>query len=162
MRRFLAALVLLLTACGDDSPKKPPLLNQPMPPLAAPSLAGETVELPAAAAGKVVVVRFWASWCAFCKDEMAGIEPVWREDRDKGLLVLAVNAGQSREDIVKFVTPLGVTYPILLDPGSKIARAWGVTGLPTTIFIGRDGLVKHRILGESDVATFRRLVEGLL
>jgi peroxiredoxin len=93
---------------------------------------------------------------------MKAIEPVWRQHRDQGLLVLAVNAGQSRQEIETFVAPMALSYPILMDPGSKIARAWGVTGLPMTVFIGRDGLVKRRILGESDEATFRAVVEGLL
>lgn len=162
MKRVLAVLAVLLAACDDDGPAKAPRIDQPMPSLAARSLTGDAVDLPAASTGTVVVVRFWASWCAFCKDEMRAIEPVWREHRDKGLLVLAVNAGQGREAIESFVAPLGLTYPILLDPGSAIARAWGVTGLPMTVFIGRDGRVKHRVLGESDAATFRKLVEEML
>ena len=159
MKRLLAVALLLLAACGDEAPKQAVQTDQPAPPFAARSLSGETMEIPA---GQVVVVRFWASWCSFCKEEMKSIEPVWRANRDKGLLVLAVNAGQSREDIEKFIAPFGLTYPILLDPGSKIARAWGVTGLPMTVFIGRDGRVKHRVLGESTPETFRNLVEGLL
>jgi cytochrome c biogenesis protein CcmG/thiol:disulfide interchange protein DsbE len=159
--RVLALAVLLLAAGCDDGPGAPHV-GEPVRPFAAKSLAGDTVELATAAAGKVVVVRFWASWCAFCKDEMKAIEPVWRQHRDQGLLVLAVNAGQSRQEIETFVAPMALSYPILMDPGSKIARAWGVTGLPMTVFIGRDGLVKRRILGESDEATFRAVVEGLL
>ncbi|CAA7622783.1 TlpA disulfide reductase family protein [Magnetospirillum sp. UT-4] len=159
--RVLALTILLLAAGCDDGPGAPHV-GEPVRPFSAKALTGETIELPAAAAGKVVVVRFWASWCAFCKDEMKAIEPIWRRHRDDGLLVLAVNAGQSRKDIEAFVAPMDLSYPILLDPGSKISRAWGVTALPMTVLVGRDGTVKRRILGETDEAAFRQAVEDLL
>ncbi|MEW5726395.1 MAG: TlpA disulfide reductase family protein [Pseudomonadota bacterium] len=159
--RILALACALLVAACDDGPGAPHV-GEPLRPFSARSLTGETIDLPAATGGKVVVLRFWATWCAFCKDEMKAIEPVWTEHRDKGLLVLAVNAGQNARDIGDFVAELGVTYPILLDPGSKITRAHGVTGLPMTFFIDREGKVRNRILGEADEATFRRIVEGLL
>jgi cytochrome c biogenesis protein CcmG/thiol:disulfide interchange protein DsbE len=154
-------VVLALTAC-DDGATKAPRAGDPLHPFSATALTGERIELPAAAAGQVVVLRFWATWCAFCKEEMKAIEPIWRERRDQGIMVLAVNAGQSAADISGFVDALGVTYPVLLDPGAKISRAYGVTGLPMTFFIDRQGIVRHRILGESDEATFRAKVEGLL
>lgn len=159
--RILALACALLVAACDDGPGAPHV-GEPMRPFSAKTLSDETVALPTAADGKVVVLRFWATWCAFCKDEMKAIEPVWNEHRDKGLLVLAVNAGQNARDIGDFVAELGVTYPILLDPGSKITRGHGVTGLPMTFFIDREGKVRNRILGEADEATFRRMVEGLL
>jgi peroxiredoxin len=161
LRTIALACVLLTAAACDDGPGAPHV-GEPMRPFSAKALTGGTVDLPAAAAGKVVVLRFWATWCAFCKDEMKAIEPVWTKNRDKGLLVLAVNAGQGAADIGPFVAELGVTYPILLDPGSKITRGHGVTGLPMTFFIDREGKVRNRILGEADEATFRRIVEELL
>lgn len=160
LRTIALACALLVAAC-DDGPGAPHV-GEPMRPFSARALSGDTVDLPAAAAGKVVVLRFWATWCAFCKDEMKAIEPVWRQHRDRGLLVLAVNAGQNARDIGEFVAALEVSYPILLDPGSKITRGHGVTGLPMTFFIDREGTVRNRILGEADEATFRRIVEGLL
>ena len=93
---------------------------------------------------------------------MKAIEPIWQARQGDGLLVLAVNAGQEAADITKFVADLGVSYPVLLDPGAKIARAYGVTGLPMTFFIDRSGVVRGRILGEADEAAFRRKLEDLL
>lgn len=161
MRGLLVAIALLITACGEDGAKAPHI-GEPVRPFTALTLEGNEIAFPEAAAGKVVVLRFWASWCAFCKEEMKAIEPVWQAERDKGLLVLAVNAGQGKAEVETFVKALGVTYPVLLDPGSKTARAYGVTGLPMTFFIDRQGVVRQRILGEADDATFRSLVEGML
>lgn len=161
-RLILLVAVLLLAGCGDDQGGKAPKVGEAMAPFFARSLAGDSWQLPQAAAGKVVVLRFWATWCAFCRDEMKAIEPVWRSRQGDGLLVLAVNAGQSADDIARFIADLGISYPVLLDPGSKTARAYGVTGLPMTFFIDRQGVVRGRILGEADEATFRRKVEELL
>lgn len=161
LRRLFLVAALLLAGCGDDNGKAPKL-GEPMAPFALRSMAGESWQLPQAAAGKVVVLRFWATWCAFCKDEMKAIEPIWLDRRDQGLLVLAVNAGQTADDIAKFVGDLGISYPVLLDPGSKTARLYGVTGLPMTFFVDRQGVVRGRILGETDEATFRRKLEELL
>lgn len=157
-----ATVLMLLAACGDEGAKAP-IIGDSIRPFVARTLAGgEEIRLPEATAGKVVVVRFWATWCAFCKDEMKTIEPLWQQERERGLLVLAVNAGQKPEDIRDFVAELGVTYPVLLDPGAKVARAYGVTGLPMTFIVDRDGHVRHRILGESDMGAFRKMVEELL
>jgi len=161
LKRLFLVAALLLSGCGDDTPSAPKL-GEPMAPFSLRSLTGESWQLPQAAAGKVVVIRFWATWCAFCKDEMKAIEPIWQARRDQGLMVLAVNAGQKAEDITKFVDDLGISYPVLLDPGSKTARLYGVTGLPMTFFVDRQGVVRGRILGETDEATFRRKLEELL
>ncbi len=159
--RILALACALLVAACDDGPGAPHV-GEPLRPFSAKTLSGAIVSLPSAAAGKVVVLRFWATWCAFCKDELKAVEPIWSEHRDRGLLVLAVNAGQNARDIGDFVAELGVSYPILLDPGSEITRGHGVIGLPMTLVIDRDGTVRNRILGEADEATFRRMVEALL
>jgi peroxiredoxin len=160
--RFLAVL-LLLAACGDDSGgAKVPRVGDAPPAFRLTTLDGAVVEFPAQVAGKVVVVRFWATWCSFCKEEMKAVQAVWSASRDRGLEVLAVNAGQEKADITEFIARLGVAYPVLLDPGSKTARRYGVTGLPMTVIVGRDGKIKARMLGETDEATFRRKVEELL
>jgi cytochrome c biogenesis protein CcmG/thiol:disulfide interchange protein DsbE len=157
----LLAVLLLLVGCGEEGGKAPHVGDAP-PPFKLMAMDGGAVDYPSATAGKVVVVRFWATWCPFCKDEMKMIQTVWSQSSDKGFEVLAVNAGQDKGDIDGFIAKLGVTYPVLLDPGSKVTRQYGVTGLPMTLFIGRDGKVKGRILGETDEVTFRRKLEELL
>lgn len=161
LKRLFLVAALLLSGCGDDD-SKAPKVGEAMAPFTLRSMDGQSWQVPQAAAGKVVVLRFWATWCAFCKDEMKAIEPIWQARRDQGLLVLAVNAGQTADDIAKFVGDLGISYPVLLDPGSKTARLYGVTGLPMTFFVDRQGVVRGRILGETDEATFRRKLEELL
>lgn len=163
LRSCLLAVLLTigLTACGDDGGKAVQV-GGAMAPFTTQSLDGRSMVLPDQGRGQVIVLRFWATWCAFCKDELKAIEPIWQANRDRGLLILAVNAGQSAEVISSYVRDLGISYPVLLDDSAKIARQYGVTGLPTTYFIDRQGQVRGRLLGESDAETFRRKVEELL
>ena len=160
IRSFLALIALTLAGCGSDTSTLH--IGDPMHRFSAETLSGATMELPDASAGKVLVLRFWASWCPFCGEEMRAIETIWKEHRDGGLLVVAVNAGQSAHQVERFLKDIAVSYPVLLDPGSKISRAYHVTGLPTTFVIDRQGRVRGHILGAASEATFRKMVEGLL
>jgi peroxiredoxin len=159
--RVLAGLLALLVASCD--PPAPRLQSgDKARPFTAQRLDGSTVRLPEDLAGKVVVVRFWADWCAFCKQEMKDVEEVYRATKDRGLVVLAVNVGQSRDTAAAFTSKIGVSYDVLLDPDSTVAKQYGVVGLPTSFVLGRDGTLRGKILGESDKAVFARMVEGLL
>lgn len=160
MRLIAALSLLLLVAC--DSSVAPLKMNEPARPFTALSLDGKTYDLPGDGMGRVTVLRFWADWCAYCKTELKDIEAVWKDDKDKGLLVLAVNAGQKRETVADFIAAMGVTYPVLLDEESKIARQYAVTGLPATFVLDREGRLRAKILGAMDAREFRKLVEELL
>lgn len=154
---ILAAL--LMVACGGEPPPK---LNTgaAAPAFKTMRLDGAALDFPAAYAGKPVVLRFWADWCKFCEPEMKLIDTV--RQRHAGLEVLAVNAGQDKATIAAFMQKLGVGYPAALDESSKIARSYGVVGLPTTYFIDGQGVVRGKIVGEADEALFERQVQALL
>lgn len=160
MRPLLCLLLLLLLGCDSGAP--PMKMDEPVRPFLAQSLDGRTYDVPKDSAGQVTVIRFWADWCAFCKTELADIEAVWKDDREKGLLVLAVNAGQKRDSVAAFAGELNLTYPVLVDEESKIARQYGVTGLPATFVIDRQGRLRAKILGAMDKAAFQKAVEDLL
>jgi len=112
--------------------------------------------------GHVVAVRFWADWCPFCRREMRELNPVAERLADAGVVLLAINTGQDRARVERFVERLGLSYPILLDPDSQVSRRYGVIAIPVTYFIDREGIVRGRILGESDAATFERMLSPLL
>jgi len=120
------------------------------------------VDFPAAAAGRPLVIRFWADWCKYCEPEMKAIEAVYQRHKAKGLEVFAVNAGQDKPTVAAFIKKLGVTYPVLLDEQSAIARRYGVVGLPTTYFVDARGVVRDKVIGEADEAIFERHALELL
>jgi cytochrome c biogenesis protein CcmG/thiol:disulfide interchange protein DsbE len=159
---LLAAVVLAVTACSDGTPKSAINIGAAAPAFAGQRLDGGTLDLPASAAGKPLVIRFWADWCKFCEGEMKAIESVYQRYRERGLTVVAVNTGQDRKTAEAFMARIGVSYPALLDEKSAVARSYGVVGLPTTFFVDGQGIVRGKIVGEADEATFERHVKALL
>lgn len=164
MRSILAALLVaaLLVACDSGAPAVNVNIGTAAPAFRAPQLTAGELEFPAAMAGRPLVIRFWADWCKYCEAEMQAIEAVYQRHREKGLNVLAINAGQDRATAAAFVGKIGVTYPVLLDEPSAIAKRYGVVGLPTTFFVDAGGIVRGKIVGEADAATFEREAVALL
>ena len=156
----MALTTLLLTGCGTETPQ---LVNGAPPPgFTLPRLEGGNSRFPEDYRGQVVMIRFWADWCPFCKGEMTALEPVYQRLRDQGFQILAVNVRQDAQTANAFVRRLGISYQTLLDSSGEVARAYGVQGLPTTFFVGRDGTLHNRILGESTPELTERLVSDLL
>jgi cytochrome c biogenesis protein CcmG/thiol:disulfide interchange protein DsbE len=110
--------------------------------------------------GKPLVVNFWASWCIPCKDEAPVLQETYERYRDRGLVVLGIDAQDFRADARRFTERFGLTYPIAYDgKGSTLGR-WGVTGFPETFFVNREGnLVGERISGAVDIERNREAFE---
>jgi thiol-disulfide isomerase/thioredoxin len=89
--------------------------------------------------GRVVLLNFWATWCAECRPEMPVLEGLHRELGPRGLVVLGINARERRDAIRRYAVELGLTFPLVLDTDGKINSLYGVVGIPTTILVGRDG-----------------------
>ena len=94
-----------------------------------------------------IILNFWASWCPPCRAEAPGLEKIWRENMDSGLVLLGVNVQDTEEDALKYLKDFGITFPNILDHGGQITIDYGVTGLPVTFFINRDGRVLGRWVG---------------
>jgi peroxiredoxin len=162
MRIALLLLALLLAACGGDAPKANINIGSNAPAFKTVRADASAAGFPADFAGKPVVIRFWADWCKYCEGEMKAIEKVYQRHQASGLTILAVNTGQDKKAVDAFMQKLGVSYPALLDEQSAIARSYGVTGLPTTFFVDAGGIVRAKIIGEADEATFERHAAALL
>ena len=89
--------------------------------------------------GEVVLLSFWASWCAECRPEMPMLERLHQDFAAQGLTVLGVNFREETSIIQRYAKTLGLTFPLVLDPQGEISRSYGVIGLPTTFLVGRDG-----------------------
>lgn len=162
MKKFaFLALALLLNGCGEEG-SPPPETGQPAPAFQAENLAGARVAVPAGYAGRVLAIRFWADWCPYCRKEMAELQPVYERLRGRGLEILAVNVAQDRDTVSRFVAPLGIGYPVLLDPEGTVARGYGVKALPVTWLVDRRGVVRGKIVGEATPEVFAAKVTELL
>ena len=160
--RFLPYLILLTFLVGCE-PELPVLKNgAPAPAFTLERLDSSSIRFPEQYHGQVVVLRFWADWCLYCHSEMQALEPVYRQHRDQGLVILAINVMQSPAIVRKFVQEIGLSYEVLLDRQGEVMRRYQVMGLPMTYLIDRKGIVRARIVGESTPAVFTRTINGLL
>lgn len=112
--------------------------------------------------GNVIVVRFWADWCRSCAEEMPVIESVYRKYKDQGVVIFAINTGQPKETVKVFISNLNLTYILLLDTDLTAAKEYGVVGLPTTFIIDRNGIVREKILGDTESEAFERMITAIL
>ncbi len=128
------------------------------------TISGKTYTL-STLRGNVVIVNLWASWCIPCREEMPAIQRVYEEYKDRGLAVLAVNSTVQDEvtAVDAFVAEFGLTFPVLMDYDGAVSRLYHLVALPTTYFIGRDGVIrKVTIGGPMSESTLRITVESLL
>jgi cytochrome c biogenesis protein CcmG/thiol:disulfide interchange protein DsbE len=109
------------------------------PALSLPSLEGDDDISLADYRGRAVVLNFWASWCEPCKDEVPMLQRAWEENRDRGVVVLGVNAQDFTSFARDFVERYGITYPNARDGAGKTRDRWGLTGFPETWWIDRRG-----------------------
>jgi peroxiredoxin len=153
------AIVAVVSGCADPEP-----LNRGdrAPPFALTAVSGPAIRFPEAGTGAPTAIRFWADWCPYCYQEMKDLEPVVARLKSERLRVLAVNVGQDRTAVQAFVARLGISYPALVDESGTTAKAYGIKALPTTFFVGSDGRIRNKLVGEADAQTFERLARELL
>jgi peroxiredoxin len=125
-------------------------------------LNGATVKIPENLRGKVVILHFWQMGCTSCRLEMPAMDGLYRQYKKRGLEILAINVGQRREVVKSFVADLRVSYPILIDGEGETASLYGVTDVPRTYVIDRNGMVRYRILGGTAPEILKKLVLSLL
>lgn len=108
---------------------------------------GNVVSLDQFLGEKAVVVNFWASWCAFCLEEMPDLEAVAREFSDD-LVILGINNQETVAQGEPFALARGVTYPLLYLPrDDQIVKAYQVLAMPTTYYLDINGIIVDRKLG---------------
>lgn len=100
--------------------------------------------------GKVVVLNFWASWCAPCRKEMPSLSRL-QARLDEGAEVVTIATGPSNATIAGFMEEIGVdNLPLHTDPQQSLARAMGVLGLPVTVIIDQSGREVARLVGDAE------------
>ena len=112
--------------------------------------------------GKVVLVDFWASWCAPCRQEAPTLRQVYLEYADQPVEFVGVDIWDRREDALKYVADFEVPYPNGVDERGVIAIDYGVRGIPEKFFIGRDGMVRRKFVGPMQADALRNALDELL
>ena len=97
--------------------------------------------------GKVVILNFWATWCPPCVSEMPSMENLYKQYKDKGVEILAVDLRENVNTVRQFINNNGYTFPVLLDRDGRVGGLYGVEAIPTTYIIDREGKIAGRIVG---------------
>jgi peroxiredoxin len=112
--------------------------------------------------GSVVVLDFWATWCGPCRASLPGLNKIYKDLREKGLKVYAVDLEEPKETIQPVAAKLIPDLTVLLDEDSAVSKKYGVSGIPQTVVIGKDGRIKKVFIGSGNEAKIRTAVEGAL
>ena len=111
--------------------------------------------------GKIVFLNFWGSWCPPCRMEMPSFQKVY-EDYDGEVMIIGVGINDSAENLVEFAKSIGVTYPIVHDRTSEIARHYRIRSLPTTYRIDQEGRVRGVAVGALTEEQLNNAIQELL
>ncbi|MGD9404412.1 MAG: TlpA disulfide reductase family protein [Anaerolineae bacterium] len=140
---IVVALLVYSVAAG---PSEPPLVGSPVPDFEFTALDGSTMNL-GANRGSVVVVNFFASWCDPCREEAAALEETWRAYQGQDVQFYGIAYKDADSKAQAFLDEFDVSYPSTVDTSNRSAREYGVTGVPETFVVDRQGLLVHHFLG---------------
>ncbi len=144
---LLGVLALaLLTAGCSPTPTQGIKVGNLAPDFQLQNLNGNSVSL-SDFRGKPVLLNFWASWCPPCRDEMPYLQQVYDEWSAKGLVLLAINIGESSSTVEEFMQSHNLSFPVLLDTKQDVDQKYNIYGIPTTFLIDKDGIIQDIKVG---------------
>ena len=162
-----AVLPLLLLVIGGAlllgrlPSSSPTAIGNPAPNFALADLDGNPVTLDELR-GRPIVVNFWASWCAPCVEEFPLLRDAAARHAGDGLAVVGVVYDDRSELARAFMERYGATWPAAMDPGFAVADAYAVIGPPETYFIGRDGTIVARQIGQFSAASLEEKLAAII
>jgi cytochrome c biogenesis protein CcmG/thiol:disulfide interchange protein DsbE len=180
-RRHLIVTALLIVVAGlffyfmrkglDSNPNKIPsaLLNKPAKDFTVEWLqgqeflneAGDTLDL-ADLKGRPVILNFWASWCFSCRHEARDFEQFWQKYQDTDLVVAGIAIQDTATAAKDFARQYGKTYVLGLDPEGRVAIDYGVTGVPETFVINRQGEIVHKEAGPVNTKMLKEYAQMIM
>ena len=140
----------------------PVKVDYPAPALTLTDTAGKPVSL-ADYRGQVVLVNLWATWCPPCKEEMPEFETFYRRHAENGFVIVAINDGDPKADVLRFVEDYGMTFPVWLDPAYiATEQAFKTLNLPSSFVIDRDGKIVLSWVGGINLRNLEKHVTPII
>jgi thiol-disulfide isomerase/thioredoxin len=113
--------------------------------------------------GKVVILDFWATWCPPCRAEIPGFVEIQKKYADKGFTMIGVSLDREGPSVVKpFIVKFGMNYPVVMGNQKVAADYGGITAIPTTFIIDRQGFIVAGYQGFTMQSIFESVIAGLL
>ena len=149
-------------ALDSAAPIFPPVnKNIPVPSLALTDLQGNPDSI-FAHIGQVILVNNWATWCPPCKDEMPELQAYYAHHQAEGFVILAIESGETQDQVKSFVQEYGITFPVWLDPQGKALEIFQNWNLPSSYLIDRKGMMRYTWTGAINQPTLEKYVTPLL
>jgi len=145
----LMTLVLVIVGCSSPAPQ----VGKQAPDFQLPNLDGQSTSL-SDFQGKPILLNFWAVRCPPCRFEMPFIQGIFEGQSDTGLVILAINIGETAATVEDFVTSSNLSFPVLLDTNQDVALEYNIRAIPTTFLINKDGVIQ-----EMKVGAFSNMIE---
>lgn len=159
----LAFTLLLGTGLARDPRELPSeLVGRPAPTFTLPRLGGAGHIDLASLRGQVVVVNFWASWCLACREEHPDLLAAWERYRERGVVLVGIDFEDTEAAALAYAKEMGGDWPLVTDPGSRTAIAYGVFGVPETFVIAPDGTITAKKVGAVTYAWLTTEIESAL
>ncbi|MGI8658947.1 MAG: TlpA family protein disulfide reductase [Candidatus Limnocylindria bacterium] len=150
--------IVLLSRAPSASPTA---IGRPAPDFTVADLDGNPIRL-ADLRGRPVIVNFWASWCGPCVEEFPLLNAAAAEHREEGLVVVGIVYRDRSEAARDFMARNGGTWPSAMDPGERVATDYGILGAPETYFIGRDGSIVARQIGQISASSLNEKLAAII
>ena len=143
---LVVSIALFIAGCGESQVAS---VGKPAPDFDTVDLQGNVWSL-SKLRGKVVFVNFWATWCAPCREEMPAMQRLYvKMPKDKFEMIALFNNDKS-EVAKNFVAKLGITFPILSDEFNFAGTKYGLTGLPETFIVDKQGVIREKYIGPAE------------
>lgn len=145
-RYFLFALLLTFVSMLHAGELQPYPDTAVTPPLKLRDLAGKEHELKQYR-GQIVLVQFWATYCTPCRKEMPSMNKLMTKMGKTPFKILAVNMGETEDEVKSFVNEVKPAFTILMDPAGNSIADWRVFAAPSNFIIGPDGKIHYTLFG---------------
>jgi peroxiredoxin len=139
---FLGLLTPVFAMSNMPSSMGENLSNKKAPSFTLETTDGKTLSLTQAMEGKRTALIFWATWCPHCREELETLRQKLDGIKQKGIQILLLNVGESKEDAKGYLKQQGVPLESFLDEDNTVAGLYGVVGIPTVIFIDDQGIIR--------------------
>lgn len=134
---------------------------RPAPDFSLPDLSGQKLSL-SSYRGKVVLLDFWATWCAPCREEIPRFVQMQDQYGSQGLQILGVSMDDSPDPVREFYQKFHMNYPVVMGNAKLGEQYGGILGLPVAYLIDREGRITRRYIGATDAAVFEKEIAAML